>query len=140
LASVLDVRLFYSRLPSSCHAKWLTPLYRSQIQGWQGLVAVDGTVYNWMGAAPGPALVDQLSLEYTSTKSIFTFSVAGKVTLTVTFLSPVYPDDLGRQSLQFSYISVKAKSADGASHSVQVYMDVSGGECYHVWPLANLVP
>jgi len=40
----------------------------------------------------------------------------------------VYPDDLARQSLQFSYISVKAKSADGSSHKVHVYMDVSGGK------------
>lgn len=80
-----------------------------------------------MGGAPGPALVDQVSVEYTSTKSIFTFDVAGKVTLTVTFLSPVYPDDMARQSQQFSYVSAKAKSADGNPHSVQVYMDVSGG-------------
>lgn len=88
---------------------------------------MDGETYNWMGGAPGPALVDQVSVEYTSTKSIFTFDVAGKVTLTVTFLSPVYPDDMARQSQQFSYVSAKAKSADGNPHSVQVYMDVSGG-------------
>jgi hypothetical protein len=97
------------------------------ILGWQGLVAVDGVAYNWMGGAPGPAHVNQLSLEYTSTKSIFTFDVGGKVTMTVTFLSPVYPDDMARQSQQFSYISVKTRSSDGAPHNVQVYMDVSGG-------------
>jgi len=79
-----------------------------------------------MGGAPGPALVNQVSLEYTSTKSIFTFDVGGKVALTVTFLSPVYPDDMARQSQQFSYVSARAKSSDGASHKVQVYMDVSG--------------
>lgn len=91
-------------------------------------MAVDGVAYNWMGNAPGPAHVEQVSLEYTSTKSIFTFDVAKKVTLTVTFLSPVYPDDMARQSQQFSYISARAKSSDGAAHSVQVYMDVSGGK------------
>ena len=80
-----------------------------------------------MGAAPGPATVEQTSFKYTSTKSIFTFNVAGKVTLTVTFLSPVYTDDLLRQSLQFSYIDIKAQSADGGSHDVKVYMDVTGG-------------
>ncbi len=96
--------------------------------GWQGLVAVDGTVYNWMGGYSGPDLVTQVSLEYTSTRSIFTFDVDGKVTLTVTFLSPVYPDDFVRQSLQFSYISVAAVSSDGGNHQVQVYMDVTGGE------------
>lgn len=88
---------------------------------------MDGETYNWMGGAPGPALVDQVSLEYTSTKSIFTFDVAGKVTLTVTFLSPVFPDDMARQSQQFSYISAKVRCADREPHNVQVYMDVSGG-------------
>ncbi|KAL2022016.1 hypothetical protein VTK56DRAFT_6256 [Thermocarpiscus australiensis] len=107
-------------LPGSWPRFWT-----GSILGWQGFVAVDGTAYNWMGGAPGPAAVNQVSLEYTSTKSIFTFDVGGIVTLTVTFLSPVYPDDMARQSLQFSYVSVKAKSSDGQAHSVQVYMDVS---------------
>ncbi|KAK0707584.1 hypothetical protein B0H67DRAFT_494625 [Lasiosphaeris hirsuta] len=100
--------------------------WTGQIQGWQGFVAVDGVVYNWLGSAPGPQLANQVSLEYTSTKSVFTFDLGGKVNLTVTFLSPVFPDDLARQSQQFSYISVKARSCDGAVHKVQVYMDVSG--------------
>ncbi|KAK4211121.1 hypothetical protein QBC37DRAFT_20642 [Rhypophila decipiens] len=99
--------------------------WTNQIQGWEGLVGVDGEVYAWLGGAPGFKAANQTSLEYTSTKSIFTFDIAGKVTLTVTFFSPVYPDDLGRQSLQFSYIAVKAKSSDGSSHKVQIYMDVS---------------
>ncbi|GAO18893.1 hypothetical protein UVI_02046080 [Ustilaginoidea virens] len=96
------------------------------IQGWQGFVKVDGVAYNWMGGATGAPLVDQLNVTYTSTRSIFTFSVAGKVTLNVEFLSPVYPTDLKRQSIPFSYLIVKARSLDGASHSVQVYSDVSG--------------
>ena len=103
-------------------------VHSGQILGCQGLVAVDGTAYNWMGAAAGPANVEQVSAEYTSTKSIFTFNVADKVTLTATFLSPVYPDDLVKQSQQFAYVSLLAKSSDGAPHSVQAYMDVSGGE------------
>ena len=73
-------------------------------------------------------LVRQVSLEYTSTRSIFTFDVEGKVKLDVTFLSPVYTNDLARQSQQFSYVSVKATSSDGAAHKVQVYMDVSAGK------------
>ena len=91
-------------------------------------MSVDGTVFNWMGGAAGPEPVTQTAFSYTSTKSIFTFDVDGKVEMTVTFLSPVYPDDLVRQSLQFSYVDVKVKSSDGSSHSVQVYMDISGGE------------
>jgi hypothetical protein len=121
MAAVLDVRV-----PCICLNR-ADLGYRGQIIGWQGLVSVDGTTYNWMGQEAGPALVDQVALEYTSTKSIFTFDVAGKVTMTVTFLSPVYPGDLLRQSLQFSYIDIKVQSADGAAHNVSVYMDTSGG-------------
>ena len=103
------------------------PWKSGQVLGWQGLVSVDGDTYTWVGAAPGFKNADQLSAEYTSTKSIFTFS-AGKVDLVVTLLSPIYYDDLSKQSQQFSYVSVKAKSADDQHHDVQVYMDVSGGE------------
>lgn len=99
-----------------------------QNTGWQGFVAVDGTVYNWMGAAVGPDVVNETSATYTSTQTVFTFDVEGKITLTATFLSPVHPNDLLKQSLQYSYVDVTAVSADGDSHSVQVYMDCSGGK------------
>jgi len=94
----------------------------------QGLVAVDGKTYNWMGEARGTPIVNQTLLNYTSTKSLFEFDVENKVKLSVTFLSPVYPNDLGRQAQQFSYVAVAAESKDGNAHSVQIYMDVSGGE------------
>lgn len=89
---------------------------------------MDGTTYNWMGAAPGPAAVTQTSYSYTSTKSIFVMNVGGKVQMTITFLSPVYPDDLGRQSITFTYLDVAVASLDGASHNVKLYADVSAGE------------
>jgi hypothetical protein len=80
-----------------------------------------------MGGAPGFDHAKQVFLHYTSTKSEFVFDVDGKVNLTVTFLSPVYPDDLARQSQQFSYVSVKVACSDTQKRNVQVYMDVSGG-------------
>lgn len=80
-----------------------------------------------MGAYPGVPLVNQTSLEYTSTRSIFTMTVDGKVEMTAEFLSPVYPNDLSRQSITSSYLEVSVRSLDGAEHDVQVYADVSGG-------------
>lgn len=80
-----------------------------------------------MGGAPGAPNVDQLSMEYTSTRSIFNMSVADKVEMRIEFLSPVYPNDLKRQSIPFSYMNVAVKSRDGAPHKVQIYSDVSGG-------------
>jgi hypothetical protein len=79
----------------------------------------------WMGAPNGPALANQTSLEYTSTRSVFTLSVDGKVGMNVTFLSPVEPTDLKRQSIPASYMNVEVFSLDGTEHKVQLYSDVS---------------
>jgi hypothetical protein len=104
------------------------------ILGMVGLVMVDGEAWAWMGwprAADGIAFLqgaEQTAFEYTSTKSIFTFDVAGKINLTATFLSPLTPHDLRRQSLTMSYLQVEVVSSDGKAHNVSVYADISAGE------------
>jgi hypothetical protein len=70
-------------------------------------------------------LADQKSFEYTATKSVFTLDVGGLVGMNVTFLSPVYPNDLKRQSLVMSYLNVDVWSEDGSAHDVQIYSDIS---------------
>lgn len=104
------------------------PWFSGQVTALQGFVSVDGEVFNWAGAAAGPSLATEISATYTSTQTVFTFDVNSKVTLTATFLSPVYPNDLVKQSLQYSYIDVSVVSSDGESHDVQVYADVTGGK------------
>ncbi|TKA81082.1 hypothetical protein B0A55_02543 [Friedmanniomyces simplex] len=100
-------------------------LWAGQITGWTGLVRVDDTVYTWMGLPkPLPTAVNQTSFTYTSARSIFSMD-AGPVTLNVTFLSPVTPNDLLRQSMPITYLSVEVQSADGKEHNVQLYTDVS---------------
>ncbi|KAJ5738640.1 hypothetical protein N7493_001795 [Penicillium malachiteum] len=103
--------------------EWPT-FWENQITGWCGLIRVDGVAYTWMGL-PGSTTVDQVSLEYTSTKSIFTMNVAGAVEMNITFMSPITPNDLKRQSLVFSYLNVEVSSLDGNDHDVQVYADIS---------------
>ena len=80
--------------------------------------------------APDPAttLVTQTAFEYTSTRSTFIMDVAGLVTMNITFLSPVNPTDMMRQSLTFSYLDVVVTAADGASHDVQLYADITAGK------------
>lgn len=56
--------------------------------------------------------------------------VGGAVQLNLTFLSPITPNDLKRQSLVFSYLNVDVASIDGKSHDVQVYSDISAGEFF----------
>ncbi len=102
------------------------------VTGWAGFIKVDGTAYTWMGDSSvngvRPALVTQDNFEYTSQRSTFIMNVAGKVTLNVTFLSPVTPTDLKRQSIIGTYLSVAVSSRDGAIHNVQLYADTSAGE------------
>lgn len=99
---------------------------RDQITGWCGLIRVDGTTYTWMGL-PGSTTVNQTSFEYTSTKSIFTMNVEDSLEMNITFMSPITPNDLKRQSLVFSYLNVEVSSLDGKDHDVQVYADISAG-------------
>ena len=103
-------------------------LNRGQTLGWTGLVRVDNETFTWMGAPRDIATANQKTYEYTSTKSIFTIEVNGKVSLKVTFLSPLTPKDLKRQSLIFSYMNVEVSSLDGAEHDVQIYTDISAGK------------
>lgn len=101
---------------------------RGQVTAWTGFIRVDGTAYTWMGNPSGPGSVTQTGFEYTSTKSIFTMNVGGKVEMNITFLSPLTPDDQKRQSLVFSYLDVVVQSLDGAAHDVQLYTDISAGK------------
>nr|POE81219.1 glutaminase a [Quercus suber] len=102
--------------------------WAGQTTGWTGFIRVDNTTYTWLGASDENNLsADQTSFEYTPTRSIFTLDVAGLVTMTVTFLSGVTPDDLVRSSLPYSYMDVQVLSQDGSEHIVQLYTDVSAG-------------
>ncbi|KAK8244847.1 glutaminase GtaA [Phyllosticta capitalensis] len=103
--------------------KW--PVFWSnQVNGWAGMIRVDGTSYTWLGD-PGPQAVSQTAYDFTSTRSSFTMDVAGKVSMNITFLSPVTPNDLKRQSLTFSYLNVDVVSSDGQNHDVELYSDIS---------------
>ena len=96
-------------------------------KAWTGLIRVDGTTYTWMGLpSPGCEPATQTAFSYTSSKSVFTFNVGGHVTLTVTFTSPLTPNDMKRMSLVFSYLDVSVVSADGKRHDVQLYADITG--------------
>ncbi|KAH9026504.1 hypothetical protein EDB85DRAFT_2291888 [Lactarius pseudohatsudake] len=50
---------------------------------------------------------------------------AGPMQINLTFLNPIEPGDWVKQSIPLSYISLTAKSLDGAAHAVQVYLDIS---------------
>lgn len=84
-----------------------------------------------MGDPADVSFVNQTSYTYTSTSSIYVQTVEDKVQITVTFLSPITPDDFLRQSLIFSYVNVEVVSLDGSKHDVQLYTDISAGKSNH---------
>jgi hypothetical protein len=91
-----------------------------------GIVRVDGKPFVFCGnPSGGVPLATQTALALTATRSTYTLTAAG-VTLTVTFFSPVDPQDLRRQSVPMSYVLVSARAADGGAHRVSVYLDISG--------------
>jgi hypothetical protein len=104
--------------------------WTGHITAMTGLIRIDGTSYVFMGnpavpnQPPFPSM-RQTSCTLTATSSTFSLQQAG-VQLDVTFLSPVEPGDLRRQSMPLSYVTVQAKSIDGTPHSVQIYVDISG--------------
>ena len=90
------------------------------------MIRVDGTTHTWMGL-PGPTAVNQTAYEYTSTKSIFTMDIGGVVEMNITFTSPIFPNDMMRQSIVQSYLDVTVATKDGGQHDVQLYADITGG-------------
>jgi len=90
-----------------------------------GIARIDGTAYLFAGSPSGAfTRMTQTSLRVTATRSIYTLT-GGGVALTVTFFSPVAPDDLRRQSVPFGYLDITAASTDGRAHTVDLHVDVS---------------
>jgi hypothetical protein len=117
--------------------------WQGSTTGMVGLARIDGEAWLFMGdgkillAVPDgnhgkqatvedfPRAMRQTALRITATRSCFTLQ-GGGVELAVEFLSPVEPGDSRRQSIPMSYVRVSARSMDGASHAVQIYMEITG--------------
>ncbi|KAF8885594.1 hypothetical protein BD779DRAFT_1646537 [Infundibulicybe gibba] len=108
---------------SGLPGNWPNYWNANRILGWTGFIRIDGVTWEWLGNSPGNKTT-LVKAEITPTRTILTLT-AGPMQLEATFLSPVEPTDLVRQSFPFIYMSLTAKATDGASHSVQVYSDIS---------------
>lgn len=58
---------------------------------------------------------------------------AGPVDLVLHFLSPVTPEDLVRQTLPYSYLTLTASSNDKTTHNVQLYTDIDAKFVSNDW-------
>lgn len=101
--------------------------WTGSIRAVTGIARVDGQSYVFLGAPylPGVPQMAQTGQSVTATQSKYTMT-GGGVSVSVNFLSPVEPTDIARQSVPLSDIFVSAKSADGRSHKVSLYFDISG--------------
>ena len=93
-------------------------------QPMAGIARIDGKAYRFMGPDPEelPAM-EQTSLTVEATHTRYTFR-AGGVELGVEFFSPVIASDLDLVSRPVTYLTWTAKATDGASHRVEVLLDV----------------
>ncbi len=106
---------------NDANTKHWTHSYHSLV----GLVRVDGRTYRLVGGEPEKLpIFTQRSIEVTPTRSIYEFEDAG-VHITLTFLQPALPNDLDVYSWPLSYINWNVRSADSATHQVEIYHSTS---------------
>jgi hypothetical protein len=95
-----------------------------------GMIRIDGKSFRWCGGARRindsdiPAM-PQTSVTVHPTRTIYTFAGNG-IELTVTFLSPIFADDLEQVSRPVTYLTLSVKATDAKTHDVSLYADVSG--------------
>ena len=98
-------------------------------QPFTGFARIDGQNFRWMG---GPARgfrlptvpeMRQISVSLTPLHTRYRFTAAG-VELSVTFFTPLFPQDLDVMSRPVTYLTWSAVSTDGKPHQVDLLLDV----------------
>jgi len=88
-----------------------------------GLIRVDGKNYRYLGDADRkiPAL-DETGRQITPTRTVVNLQ-SPEIELSMTFLTPAFPDDLKIMARPVTYLTWDVKSRDGATHDVAIYLD-----------------
>ncbi len=99
--------------------------WTGHIHAMSGMVRVDGKAFRFMGTdAVCPDVALQKSVEVRPTQTVYVFE-AGNVELTVTFTTPMLPDDLALLTAPVTFLTYAARSTDGQSHDVELYFDAT---------------
>jgi len=89
------------------------------------MVRIDGKPYRVMGASPSTVPpMKQTSLTILPTRTIYTFEAAG-VALTLTFMTPMLPEDITLLSWPVTYLTYDCHATDEKSHEVEIYFDAA---------------
>lgn len=108
-------------------------LYDENVKHWTGkefpllgVLTVDGQAYRFMGgAAPGyETAAEQLYADVQATQTHYAFN-CGPVELDVTFLAPLFMDDLELVSRPVNYITYTVLSKDGKKHDASIFFEAS---------------
>ncbi len=105
-------------------------LYDSDVEHWTaspntiiGKVIIDSEDYRFMGRGDD-TIIEQTRFNCGSLFSSYTFE-NDKITLDVTFFTPLFSDDMFRLSRPVSYVRLNYSSNDGFEHDVKVLFEAS---------------
>ena len=88
-------------------------------QPLESMIRVDGAVYRLMGRPVDEEALPQVALAVYPTRTVYEFEGAG-VHVTLTFLTPLLPDNLEVYSRPATYLTWEVRSVDGHAHNVSV--------------------
>jgi hypothetical protein len=89
------------------------------------MIRIDGKTYRLMGDEPKDVpVLPQVGLAVLPTRTIYEFA-GPQVHVTLTFLTPMLPDDLDVFSRPLTYITWDVRAADGKAHAVSLYFSAS---------------
>jgi len=94
-------------------------------QGMSALARIDGKGYVLMGDPSNIAKAKQLSCTVLPTRTIYVFE-AGKVEITLTFMTPAILEDLDLLSRPVTYLEYVVRSLDNKPHEVKVFFETTG--------------
>jgi hypothetical protein len=97
-------------------------------QAMLGIAILDGQPYRFMGRESDMVDVpnmEQISLAVWPLRTVYTFQAPGLL-LTLTFTSPLLPDDLDLVGRPVSYLTFDVQSTDGLPHKVQLFFSITG--------------
>ena len=96
-------------------------------QDLTGYLRVDGVLYRFLGAVDNDTaqVAEQQWVSVNPTQTKYQFGCGG-IDLSLTFTSPLLLQDLDLLSRPVSYVSFRLRSNDGASHTTQLFFNVSG--------------
>ena len=89
----------------------------------RSLIRIDGKTFRLMGAEPADApALPQTALQVFPTRTVYRFANE-TVRVTLTFLSPLLPDDLDLLARPVTYLTWDVQSADRRPRDVSLYLD-----------------